>query len=315
MPWRTVIDGVGRMLVVAGVVILLFLGYQLWGTGITEAHSQARLRAAFEHQLAVAGHDASTTTSPVPTTTSTPNTPDSTRPSPAPVVAAPADGSPVGVIEIPKIGLDQVVVEGTSTADLRLGPGHYSGTPLPGEAGNVAIAGHRTTYQHPFYNLNLLVPGDDIRITTLQGTFTYQVQRSVVVSPSDTAVADPTPTPTLTLTTCTPVYSASHRLVVQARLLSAPAPTIAPPVTSKGKGSQAAQAVTSLADDAAGGGDWVPALWWGLADAAVGLAVWLLARRTGGMARRGVTAVGVLAVLAVLFLFFQAVSPLVPAGF
>ena len=67
-----------------------------------------------------------------------------------------------------------VVVEGTDADQLRSGPGHYPGTPLPGEAGNVAIAGHRTTYLHPFYNLNELVPGDAIDILTVQGLFVYQ---------------------------------------------------------------------------------------------------------------------------------------------
>ncbi len=72
----------------------------------------------------------------------------------APHTEAPAEGDPVGEIRIPAIGLDQVVVEGTNTNDLRQGPGHYIGTPLPGQGGNAAIAGHRTTYGHPFYNLD-----------------------------------------------------------------------------------------------------------------------------------------------------------------
>ena len=79
------------------------------------------------------------------------------------------------MLRIAKIGLNKVIVQGTSTADLRQGPGHYPGTPLPGEQGNAAIAGHRTTYGAPFYNLDELAPGDLIEITTVQGTFTYRV--------------------------------------------------------------------------------------------------------------------------------------------
>ncbi len=77
----------------------------------------------------------------------------------APTIPDPTVGSPVGILSIPKINLSMVVVEGTGDAQLQAGPGHYTGTPLPGEAGNAAIAGHRTTYLHPFYNLNELVPG------------------------------------------------------------------------------------------------------------------------------------------------------------
>ena len=72
----------------------------------------------------------------------------------APTTDAPAEGQPVGEIRIPKIGINQIMVEGTNTQDLRKGPGHYTGTPLPGQAGNASVAGHRTTYGHPFYNLN-----------------------------------------------------------------------------------------------------------------------------------------------------------------
>ncbi len=93
----------------------------------------------------------------------------------APSIPDPPIGSPVGTIQIPKINLAMTVVEGTDEAQLAMGPGHYPTTPLPGEAGNAAIAGHRTTYLHPFYSLDALAPGDLIFITTLQGTFLYRV--------------------------------------------------------------------------------------------------------------------------------------------
>jgi len=111
------------------------------------------------------------------------------------------------------------VVEGTNTPDLRKGPGHYVGTPLPGQAGNAAIAGHRTTYGHPFYNLDSVKIGDPIVLTTLQGIFVYDATKSFVVSPSDSTVVDNVIANQLTLTTCNPRFSASTRLVVQAELV------------------------------------------------------------------------------------------------
>jgi sortase A len=121
-------------------------------------------------------------------------------------------------IKMDTIGIDVVVVEGTTMSALRAGAGHYPQTPLPCEPGNVAIAGHRTTYGKPFHNLDLLKPGDPIVLETPIGSCTYKVTRTMVVLPTDTHVVDPTPTPTLTLTTCHPKGSARQRLVVQAEL-------------------------------------------------------------------------------------------------
>ena len=133
----------------------------------------------------------------------------------APIVPDPALGRPVGLLSIPKIGILDAIVEGVGEAQLEQGPGHYPGTALPGEAGNVAIAGHRTTYAHPFYNLDALATGDNIYILTTQGFFEYTVMGSQVVPPTDVAVLDSVSGKnTLTLTTCNPRYSASTRLVV-----------------------------------------------------------------------------------------------------
>jgi sortase A len=130
------------------------------------------------------------------------------------------------VLRIPTIGLRQVVLEGVSTADLERGPGHYPGTALPGQLGNVAIAGHRVTYGGPFRNLDRLLPGDEIDIDTRDRTYVYRVQLAREVKPSDIGVTfavpeQPTAPPTrrlLTLTTCTPPYSAARRLIVLAEL-------------------------------------------------------------------------------------------------
>ena len=133
-----------------------------------------------------------------------------------------ASGDPITKISIPAAGLQPtVVVEGTGSSALRAGAGHYPNTPLPGEEGNVAIAGHRTTYGKPFANLDHLKPGDEIFLETPVGKYTYKVSRDpFVVKPTDFSVIAQTPGKTLTLTTCHPKGSARERLIVKAELVS-----------------------------------------------------------------------------------------------
>jgi sortase A len=110
-----------------------------------------------------------------------------------------------------------VVVQGVDTASLKKGPGHYPSSAFPWEDhGRVAIAGHRTTYLHPFWSLDEMRPGDLIKIETEYGTFRYTVTRVMTVAPWDRSVLDQTDRPSLALTTCTPRFSASRRLVVLA---------------------------------------------------------------------------------------------------
>jgi sortase A len=128
-----------------------------------------------------------------------------------------AEGDALTRIVIPTIKVDTVVVEGTGASALRAGAGHYPNTPLPGEEGNVAIAGHRTTYGKPFANLDRLNPGDEIVLQTPIGHHVYKVSRPpFVVSNTDFTVISQTPGHTLTLTTCHPKGSASQRLVIKA---------------------------------------------------------------------------------------------------
>ena len=130
-----------------------------------------------------------------------------------------AIGDSLTRIKIPAIGVDIVVVQGTTEAALEAGAGHYPSTPLPCAAGNVAIAGHRTTYGKPFSNLNELKPGDTVELDTPIGGCIYTVsQAPFVVSPNDIAVVSATTVPSLTLTTCNPKGSAAQRLVVRATL-------------------------------------------------------------------------------------------------
>jgi sortase A len=127
-------------------------------------------------------------------------------------------------IQIPRIDVDTVVVEGTTASALRAGAGHYPSTPLPCEVGNVAIAGHRTTYGKPFHALDVLEPGDRITLETPIGSCTYEVERSWVTVPTDVGVVDNTPDEArLTLTTCHPKGSARQRLIVTATMVSAEA--------------------------------------------------------------------------------------------
>jgi len=129
------------------------------------------------------------------------------------------DGDSLTRIIIPDIQVDVVVVEGVSASALRAGAGHYPSTPLPCEAGNVAIAGHRTTYGRPFHNLDLLEPGDEIRLQTPIGECVYRVTGQTIVAPTDVSVIASTTDNRLTLTTCHPKGSARQRLVVTAELV------------------------------------------------------------------------------------------------
>ncbi|MGH7271249.1 MAG: class E sortase [Polyangiaceae bacterium] len=133
------------------------------------------------------------------------------------------DGAPIGRIVIPAIGVNMVVVQGTDESDLEKGPGHYDGasgenTTLPGDGGVVAVAGHRTTYLHPFRHINSLVPGDNVYLEMPYGTFRYEVYFHKVVTPNDWSILRPRPFEKLVLTACHPLYSASHRWVTFARL-------------------------------------------------------------------------------------------------
>lgn len=297
---------VGRVVLVAGVLILLFVGYLLWGTGLKTARSQARLRTEF------ANAERQVDRSP-PTTLANRPLQRIGRLRIAPRIAAPPTGGPVGTINIPKIGLSMVVVQGTGTTQLQQGPGHYPGTPLPGERGNAAIAGHRTTYLHPFYNLNELVRGDPITLITVQGIFQYDVATIQAVLPTDVSVVRPTRWPTLTLTTCNPRFSASQRLVVHAVLVASILASTKPhpkPTPSKAPQSHPSAPVPTTPTH-----DWTAAILWGIAVVALTIVAWTWERRCHGARRVAVALCGLIAWLVVVFLFFQVAAPLLPASY
>jgi sortase A len=195
-----------------GLIILLFAAWQLWGTGIEHAHAQRSLAQEFAAHHHAGAHGPSLIAATVR-------------------VPSPPAGDVEAHLQIPAIGVDQYVLEGTGEASLAKGPGHYLGTAMPGQQGNVAIAGHRTTYGAPFYRLDELKVGDTVTLTTLTGQhLVYVVAKApVAVSPRDVSVLNDAGDNRLTLTTCTPKYSATQRLVVVADLRT-PAPTHHRPV-------------------------------------------------------------------------------------
>jgi sortase A len=130
----------------------------------------------------------------------------------------PLPGDAIGRIEIPSIGARDYVVEGTNLENLRKGPGHYPRTPLPGDRGTVAIAGHRTTYGAPFRRIDQLHRGQEIAVDMPYDRYVYRVERTKIVEPTDLSVLDRVGYDRLVLSACHPLYSAAQRVVVFARL-------------------------------------------------------------------------------------------------
>jgi sortase A len=249
--WRFYVGGLGKILITTGLLMFGFVAYQLWGTGIETARSQNKLENQFEQLVAEAQTSTTAPPSVAPTTvpTSSPTSqPANTQPSPSgtslppdatfPTTApAPVEqhippierGQALARLEIPKIGLDKIVVPGVSLEDLKKGPGHYPETPLPGQLGNASIAGHRTTFGHPFFHIDELAAGDEIVVTMFTGDrFVYEVASTEIVGPDDYFVVtttDPT-VAELTLTSCDPKYTARNRIAVHAFLV----PSVSDPV-------------------------------------------------------------------------------------
>jgi sortase A len=305
----------GIALCALGGLLLAFVAFQLWGTSVSEHSAQARLTHELDAQL---HRSHSSTTSAPPTTHASGDNPTLQAPTPVDPTSQPAIGAPVGFLSIPRIGMnDDAIVQGVDTDQLREGPGHYPGTPLPGQAGNVAIAGHRTTYAAPFYNLNELQPGDPIVIQTVQGTFRYAVTQTNTVAPTDSAVLDNSPTAELTLTTCNPRYSASHRLIVVAVLQSSQPSAAAHRTTGTGHHRPTAKATKSPLTLAYASSDGITgAVLWGVATALIaGLIFFVWRRWRRPLPRWAAALVGVPGALAALFVFFGHVSTLLPASF
>jgi sortase A len=136
----------------------------------------------------------------------------------------PAVGQKMGEMDIPKIGLVHPVFQGFDLAQIDFGPGHWPGSPLPGQPGNVVFAGHRVTHSHPFLDLDKMAVGDKIVLKTSSGEFTYEMTEQDIVKPTDVHVLNATPDPTITLVACHPKHSALQRIVVKGKLVSSAPP-------------------------------------------------------------------------------------------
>jgi sortase (surface protein transpeptidase) len=224
---RTLVRGLGQSLLAVGLVAVLFVVYQLFVTDLINDRRQDALSERLRDQWAegrpwappLDGQAGGATEIPI--------------------------GSAFAVLHIPRLGSDyrRVILEGTTEAQLAQGPGHYPGTAMPGEAGNVALAGHRVGKGSPFLDLDLLRPGDPILLETKDAWFLYRVLGDrdsgnfvgdpsgipgrQIVNPEDVEVISPTPNAAfdaapsgsyLTLTTCHPRFSARQRLIVHAAL-------------------------------------------------------------------------------------------------
>jgi sortase A len=209
-----VIGVIGRIFVVAGVVLLFFTAYLLWGTGVYTKHQQNQ----FEKTIAanpLVGDDDLTPGKSIP----------DARPDKEPKL-----GDPLFSIKVPKIGLDTIVVNGVRVDDLKKGPGLFpgckegedsdecvKGAKYPGENGNVAISGHRTTYGAPFFRVNELKKGDVIDLVAGRARYRYRVREQKILDPvTGFNEVLQGPRSELTLTSCHPRFSAAQRLIIKA---------------------------------------------------------------------------------------------------
>ena len=161
-----------------------------------------------------------TSTAPASTTTVAATTTTIALPVPLPVPEA-GTVEPIiemATLEIPKIGISKTMFEGVTLGTLDHGPGHWPGSALPGQIGNMVIAGHRMSHDRPFRDLDLLVPGDEMVLTDGTGRHVYRVVGSEIVEPNALWILDQTPASTATLFACHPKGSTKQRIVVHLEL-------------------------------------------------------------------------------------------------
>lgn len=212
---RAAAHGLGELLITLGLVLLLFVAWQLWWTDIAAGRTQRRLTEQLQQQW-IAPPKGRTAT-PAPTASGGASLP-----------AGQLAGDAFALIRIPRFGRDYVrpVLEGVSLDVLDEGVGHYPASAQPGAVGNFAVAGHRVTYAKPFNQIADLRDGDPVVIETRTTWYVYRVTGHLIVTPDRVDVVAPVPerpgaTPTqrlLTMTACHPEFSARERYVVHARL-------------------------------------------------------------------------------------------------
>ncbi|MFD5278309.1 class E sortase [Pseudarthrobacter sp. NPDC058362] len=244
---RGAVQIIGELLMTAGIILLLFVAWQLWWTNVESDAKQSQVIKEFAQELG----------GPVQPSPS-PAKPSDTQAAKAfgePVVGAvPQHAGTIGIIYIPRFGSSYTrpIVEGT-TGDVldTLGLGHYPSTAMPGAVGNFAVAGHRQTHGAVLDNIHTLVPGDKIYVQTRDGFYVYVFRNNQIVMPDRTDVLEPVPTapgvkPTeryLTMTSCNPRFGAEERIIAYSLLESwrpasaGPPPEIAAQVAAAtGKG-------------------------------------------------------------------------------
>jgi sortase A len=197
----------GEVFITLSLLLFLFIAWELWWTDVTANREQAVTIHALERGFGPAGQPAE----PLATLSKVPF------------------GEAFAIMRIPRFGADYArpVLQGTDHDTLTRGIGHYPGTAFPGQVGNFAVAGHRTTYGKPFSDIELLQKGDVIAVETRASYLVYSVDRHVIVTPDELQVIAPVPQDPgarpsqawLTMTACHPRYSASQRYVVFARLV------------------------------------------------------------------------------------------------
>lgn len=191
---RAVFRALGETSITAGLILMLFCAYLLWGTG---AYTQ-RQQLLLQRELAA---EKSRTAPPEPKA-----------------------GQAFALLRIPRLGRDYryAIVEGVAADQLKKGPGHYPDSAMPGEVGNFVLSGHRTTYAAPFNEIDELERDDEIIVETREARHTYRVTSQDVVRPDEVEVLAPVPGKPdirpirafITLSTCHPEYSAAERLIV-----------------------------------------------------------------------------------------------------
>ncbi len=209
--WRRLVGALGEVLITLGLLLLLFVSWQLWWTDVSANREQAGTIEVLERGFGDPRPGGAAAKDPLATLKNVPF------------------GKAFAILRIPRFGADfaRPVLEGIDRETLTKGIGHYPDTAMPGLVGNFAVAGHRTTYGRPLHNIDKLRQGDVIVVETKANYVVYAVARHVIVTPDHVEVIAPVPQrpgvrPTeawMTMTACEPKYSALYRYVVFAELV------------------------------------------------------------------------------------------------
>ena len=289
-----ILGAVGRTLISIGVLMLLFVAYEIWGTNLQEASSPTQAQQGVRRAAGAKRPGGWIRDIDHPSTASDPLRRDDRAPDDAAEDGsggrAPAERRRCHREDPdPEIGVSKTIVQGVTLDQLKRAPGHYPETPLPGQKGNAGIAGHRTTYGAPFHDIDKLKNGDEIIIVTLQGEFRYKVDSTVIVAPSDVSVLADKGDNRLTLTACSSqvLGPPAHRREWRARRQSRPAaggagPDREAPHGPAGRGDQATRVRLDGGIDGQQPSK-MPALLWGALCGVVWLGAWGLSRLIAGV--------------------------------